>query len=134
MLQDLARGAPLDRAADADVVAAGDDVVERGAVLLQKSLECPGRLSLGVVRRFGRRAFDFLIAVGLGVGNVRQIDDQPPRRAVDDRMAAEDLRELLLQRGVRGVVHPGRDLLEKQRQAIDQAVAQFRAGTGVGAR
>ena len=66
-LQDLAGRAAGDVAADADVVAAGDDVVDRGVVLLQESVQRLRRLPVGVVRGFLRRTFHLFLAIALAL-------------------------------------------------------------------
>ena len=128
----------------------GDHVVESRVVLFQKPAQRLRRFPLGVVRGLHRRTFHLFVAIVLAQRNVRQKKDEAPRRAVDDdriailRLLAEverQFRQLLEQRGLRGVVHPRRDLFRQQLEKVlshgmpsAAEIRALRAPRGTGAR
>ncbi len=82
-LQDLGRGASGHRAPDSEVVAAFQDVIQGGIVLLEEAMQSRSRGAARVVGGLARRAFHLFFAVQFPVGKSAQEEDEPAGRGVD---------------------------------------------------
>src|SRR2546428_12573477 len=112
LLQNRIRSAPCDFLADANVIAAFDDVVARGVVLLEKSFEC-------LIASLARRTLDLLFAIAFPQRQLREKENDPAGRAADVNLSArEQLAQLLTESRLRRIVHPSRNFFGQELEEV----------------